>query len=631
MKKFRFKSIAFCLLASLSLFPVACTDNIMEQIPSGELDAGEFWQTEEDATNGLMGAYNHVRGLFDRDYYLDGHGEYTFVRSGDGQMSISSSGNVTRGGAAYYRGFYYPDPYLGWMNNQGYGSAFDNYYKYAYGGIHRVNYVIDNTRRLLSNASGESVQELEAIIGEARLLRGMIYFRLISMWGDVPYIGKVVYDNEEVANISRSPIAVIKDSILSDFTYALEKLPAESAQQGRAAQPAALAFRGKMHLYWASWNDYGWPELEGFVPDEQEAVASYTSAAADFKRVIEDYGLDLFRNGEPGEWGEMGKADVLPNYYYMFTSQFGNDNNDGEMIMTFNHGGPNLGQGDALLRDFAGRNFEGSQCWVTPHFILANRYQSTLTGDFLPPLFGVNPAHPLAKTHPQSALNPDAYANRDYRMKATMLWDGEVMMGLRSLQETDWVPLIYKTWGQPVTIDDKTYTSYETDGTYSGYVFRKFVRNFGGMGRDDGDYNWPVMRLADVFLMYAEADNAVNGPQTEAIQLVNRVRHRGNLPGLTPEMVADKISFFNAIEQERIVELVAEGHRGFDIRRWRTLEEVWGPVGSDEYGVKDTHGGQTIGFFKNTPEIGYQRGYIFRIPPSERDRNPNLSQNTPWL
>lgn len=628
MKRNRFKSIAIGLLASLYLVPVACTEDILEQIPSGELDAAEFWKTEADATNALMGAYNHVRGLFDRDYYLDGHGDYTFVRSGDGLMS-NSSGNVTRGGAAYYGGFYYPDPYYG--SNNGYGLGFDNYYKYAYGGIHRVNYVIDNTKRLLSNAGSESVAELEAIIGEARLLRGMIYFRLISMWGDVPYIGKVVYDNSEVANISRTPISVIKDSVLSDFTYALEKLPPKASQQGRAAQPAALAFRGKMNLYWASWNDYGWPELEGFEPSEQEAVAAYTAAAADFKRVIDDYDLDLFRQGEPGEWGEMGKADVLPNYYYLFTSQYGNENAEGEMIMTFNHGGPNLGQGDALLRDFAGRNFEGSQCWVTPNFNLANRYQSTITGDFLPDLFGVNPAHPLAKTHPQSALNPEAYRDRDYRMKATMLWDGEVMMGLRSLQETDWVPLVYKTWGQPVTIDGKTYTSYETDGTYSGYVFRKFVRNFGGMGRDDGDYNWPVMRLADVFLMYAEADNAVNGPQTDAIELVNRVRHRGNLPGLTPEMVADKEAFFNAIEQERIVELVAEGHRGFDIRRWRALERVWGPVGSDEFSFRDTHGAHTVGFFNKTPEIGYQRGYIFRIPPGERDRNPNLTQNTPWL
>src|SRR5690606_13654767 len=113
---------------------------------------------------------------------FDGHGEYTYVRSGDGLMS-NTTGNVTRGGAAYYGGFYYPDPYLNWMNNQGYGNSFDNYYKFAYGGIHRVNYVIENTRKLLPGASAESVKALETVIGEASLLRGMIYLRLISMWG----------------------------------------------------------------------------------------------------------------------------------------------------------------------------------------------------------------------------------------------------------------------------------------------------------------------------------------------------------------------------------------------------------------------------------------------------------------
>lgn len=65
--------------------------------------------------------------------------------------------------------------------------------------------------------------------------------------------------------------------------------------------------------------------------------------------------------------------------------------------------------------------------------------------------------------------------NRDYRMKASMLWDYEMIQGLASLKKTDWVPFIYKSWNAKVTIDGKQYTSYNTDGTNSGYVFRKFV------------------------------------------------------------------------------------------------------------------------------------------------------------
>ncbi len=118
-------------------------------------------------------------------------------------------------------------------------------------------------------------------------MRGMVYFSLISMWGDVPYFSQVVNsNNSEVSSIARTPMTQVKDSIMADFTYAFEKLPVKGAAVGRAGKPAALAFRGKLHLYWASWNKNGWPELETFKPSATAATAAYTAAAADFKAVI---------------------------------------------------------------------------------------------------------------------------------------------------------------------------------------------------------------------------------------------------------------------------------------------------------------------------------------------------------
>jgi hypothetical protein len=129
--------------------------------------------------------------------------------------------------------------------------------------------------------------------------------------------------------------------------------------------------------------------------------------------------------------------------------------------------------------------------------------------------------------------------------------------------------------------------------------------------------------------MYAEATNQAMGPQADAIELVNKVRLRGNLPNLAPAKTADKAAFFDAIEQERIVELVAEGHRGFDLRRWRAIEKVWGPPGSAGVWRIDTHGANQQRYYQNTADREYQQNYIFRIPPGERDRNPNLTQNIP--
>jgi hypothetical protein len=603
-------------MAGMTLFPTACTEDLLDQQPTTELGSSAFWQTEADATTALMGAYAAVRPLFDRDYYFDGHGEYVRARSG---TSSTVAGDLRRGDA--YRADYNPS---------GFGDNFDNMYRYLYGGVNRTNYVIDNVTKMLETAKPTSVEALEAIIGEARLLRGMVYFRLISMWGDVPYFDRIILTNDEVADIARTPIEEVKNKILEDFTYAAEKLPDSPPQAGRAGKPAALAFRGKLQLYWASWNNFGWPELTTFTPDAGKAAEAYAAAAADFKSVMDDFGLTLFRGGDPGPISPLGEADLLPNYYYLFTP-LANEGNS-ELIMGFTHGGTGTGQGEELMRDFAGRSHEGSQCWVSPRFELADRYQSTITGDFVTPLIPMNPSTAGARTAPNSAVNPASYADRDYRMKSTIQWDYEVSVGMTSLKETGWVPWIYKTYAQPVQINGETLLSYNTDGSNSGYVFRKFVRNYAGQGRSDGDFTWPVMRLADVYLMYAEAVNEVNGgPTPDAIEAVNKVRRRGNLPDLLPYMIADKSSFFNSIEQERIVELVGEGQRSFDLRRWRALERVWGPPGSAGVWRRDTHGANQQRYFQNLSELEYQRCYIYRIPPGERDRNDNLTQNTPWL
>ncbi|WP_345032919.1 RagB/SusD family nutrient uptake outer membrane protein [Ravibacter arvi] len=591
----------------------SCVNDLLNQEPTTELGANAFWKTEADATYALMGAYADIRPLFDRDYYLDGHGEYIRTRG-----TSAVDGNLQKGGA-YHNGNYNPS---------GYGAGFDKMYRYLYGGVNRANYVIDNVNLMLQTAAPASVANLETIIGEARLLRGMVYFRLISMWGDVPYIANVVKDNADVANITRTPIAEIKTRVYEDFTYAYEKLPAKGAAAGRAGKPAALAFRGKLQLYWACWNQLGWPELTTFTPSTQEAATAYAGAAADFKKVIDDFGLDLFRGGEPGNIDVLGKADILPNYYYLFTPVA---NGDPEMIMAFNHGGIGTGQGEELMRDVSGRSHEGSQGWTMPRYEIADRYQLTTTGDFAPPLVPMNPTTAGARTALNSAINPQSYANRDYRMKSSIMWDYEVSQGMLSLQPTYMVPFLYQSWNVPIDINGVKVTTYNTDGNNSGYVYRKFLRNTAGLGRSEGTYAFPVMRLADVYLMYAEATNAIEGPRADAIALVNRVRHRGNLPALKPDKTASKEAFFAAIEQERIIELLGEGHRGFDLRRWRAIERVWNPPYGEGVWRIDTHGAQRQRYFQNTSEREYEQCYIFRIPPAERDRNPNLTQNTPWL
>jgi hypothetical protein len=618
------------VLALCLILPVSCRKNLLDQTPTTNPSPSTFWKTETDATSGLLGLYASIRPCFDRDYYFDGQADYFRCRGNSTLPGVATnppSVNVKLGDA------YQSSSTTNMFTPTGYGQYFDKMYQYLYGAVDRANYVIDNVTKM--QASGGTLATsavLQTIQGEARLLRGLAYFKLISMWGDVPYYTTSPNSNNDVALLKRTPIGQVKDSIIADYTYAFNNLPKTASALGRATKVAALALRGKLQLYWGSWNKYGWPELAGFTPSAATATAAFTAAAADLKSVSNDYGATLYLNGDPGQIDALGKADILPNYFNLFMPK---SNGNPEALMVFTHGGTGTGQGEELMRDFSGRSQEGSQCWVAPRYEIADRYQSTVTGDFVTPLVPMNPTVPavgnVARTTPGSAVNPNSYANRDYRMKSTIQWDYEVSMGSASQVSTGMVPFIYLTWGAAVTIGGVNYITYNTDGCNSGYVFRKFVRNYAGQGRSDGDFAWPVIRLADVYLMYAEATNEVSGPQADAIDLVNKVRHRGNLPPLGATKTDNYQDFFNAIEQERIVELIGEGERSFDLRRWRALERVWGPPGSPGVWRIDTWGAQMQRYFQNTSDLEYKQDYIFRIPPGERDKNPNLTQNTPWL
>ena len=139
--------------------------------------------------------------------------------------------------------------------------------------------------------------ELRRIRGENYFFRALAYFRLITLWGNVPHYEHVLDGNDDAYTLTQMPIAQFRDEIIEDLDSACNVLPLPEeipdGDRGRASQVAAYGFRGKVKLYWASWKKYGWPEIEGFVQDDTEAQAYFADAAEDFNRVINDYGLAL--------------------------------------------------------------------------------------------------------------------------------------------------------------------------------------------------------------------------------------------------------------------------------------------------------------------------------------------------
>lgn len=86
------------------------------------------------------------------------------------------------------------------------------------------------------------------------------------------------------------------------------------------------------------------------------------------------------------------------------------------------------------------------------------------------------------------------------------------------------------------------------------------------------EQDWVVLRYAEVLLMYAEAQNQLQGPGTKVYKAINAVRNRvglSDLKGLSQAQMKE------AIRHERRVEFAFEGLRYYDLKRWRTLDDVY--------------------------------------------------------
>nr|WP_315824460.1 RagB/SusD family nutrient uptake outer membrane protein [Paraflavitalea speifideiaquila] len=110
------------------------------------------------------------------------------------------------------------------------------------------------------------------------------------------------------------------------------------------------------------------------------------------------------------------------------------------------------------------------------------------------------------------------------------------------------------------------------DNTGSAVECAKFIARVDN--NNDGHFAWPVFRLAECYLAYAEALNEYSGPTAEAFQYLNLIRQRAGMPNKDASMLADQVSFRTAIQNERTIELAFEDHRYNDLHRWLTAHVV---------------------------------------------------------
>lgn len=180
----------------------------------------------------------------------------------------------------------------------------------------------------------------------------------------------------------------------------------------------------------------------------------------------------------------------------------------------------------------------------------------------------------------------DAFTDNDPRLRYSIFRDGDV-------------------FAPNLTTSSLNLDKYKSQWSPTGYNIRKGMVPIKFL--QGGGTNYPVIRFADVLLMYAEAANEM-GHIDQARAAVNRVRQRPsvNMPALTTANTGNKADMFAAIVHERQVELAFENHRFNDLRRWGLAETVLAPVGY------------------------LPKHKFFPIPQLEIDINPKLTQNPGW-
>ncbi len=123
--------------------------------------------------------------------------------------------------------------------------------------------------------------------------------------------------------------------------------------------------------------------------------------------------------------------------------------------------------------------------------------------------------------------------------------------------------------------------------------------------------NRRLIRLGDVLLMYAEAENEASGPTPAAYAAINQVRARATMPNIAPGLSKD--AFREAVRTERVLELTAEGDRFLDLLRWGTVADVF----TKNRALRSNSGGQ---FQANKNEY-------LPIPQNDVNTNPQMKQN----
>ena len=227
---------------------------------------------------------------------------------------------------------------------------------------------------------------------------------------------------------------------------------------------------------------------------------------------------------------------------------------------------------------------------------------------------------------------------REPRFYSTLGFDGGKWFSLET-ENMNFIPHLNAKAGAPS--GKQGFEIY----SITGYFAKKLVHyeNIISLeGSTIQGYSFPIIRLSDLYLMYAEASNETKAaPDADVYEYIQKVRDRAGLDvggdlvstwqmhSANPSKPSTKDGMRAIIHQERMIELALEGHRYWDLRRWKLAGEYFSkPIRGWNIFKPDVAG------FYEVENIFYRnyltKDYLWPISQTELLRNPNLIQNPGW-
>lgn len=498
-------------------------------------------------------------------------------------------------------------------------------------------------------------------IAEAKFLKAYYHFWLFRMYGPIPLIKENLPLNAkgEAAQRYREPVDEVVDYIVSLIDEAVVDLPLKIEDQtneiGRPTQAIALAVKAQVLALAASPLFNGNTDYAGIVDDrniqlfpQNYSVEKWQRAAEALRAAIDiaheaGHKLYDFSTTNPSHAAALNEKTILAMQVRGAATELWND----EIIW-----GDSKTNTLALQRAchpvfFVAQNGGGLYRTFAPTLQVVEQFY---TKNGVPieedkEWIGVDPMsirtataadrYYIRENHRTIQLHFD----REARFYGSVIFDGGTLYGNSRITSDDnlWVTDLQagKVGGGANPVQRYPAT---------GYICKKWL-HFRSSVPDNSNtftafrYAFPIIRLADLYLMYAEALNeALPSPTSEVYQYIDMVRERSGLDGVVEswrdyavdaEKPLQKEGMRDIIRRERLNELAFEGARFWDLKRWKLAETY---LNRPIRGL-NIRGETTEEFYRETeifPMTYSKKDYLWPIKQSVLLTNRKLVQNLGW-